>query len=86
VSQFKPFADDTATLAIGEFSAENGTHIVSFYGTLDISRDQIGLTRARELRALLSDVIATLEADRDLPARAPDQPRPNTTTVENPFV
>ena len=85
MSQFKPFADDTATLAIGEFTAENGKRSVSLYGTLDISCDQIGLDHARELQKLLAEVVTTLEAVPDLPTRAPDQPKPNQTAVDNPF-
>jgi hypothetical protein len=87
MSQFQPFADDTATWAIGEFNAENGTHVVSLYGTLDITRDQIGLGHARALQTLLSNIVASLEATADLPTRAPAQPQPSgQQTVKNPFV
>ena len=86
MSQFQPFADDTSTWAIGELSAENGEHFISLYGTLDITRDQLGLGHARALRNLLSNVVATLEAVADLPARAPEPLQPSgQQTVKNPF-
>lgn len=86
MSQFHAFADDTATWAIGDFNAENGEHCVSLYGTLDITRDQIGLSHARALQTLLSNVVKSLEAVTDLPAHAPERPQPSgQQTVKNPF-
>ena len=85
MSRFKPFADDTATLAIGEFTVENGTQSVLLYGTLDITRDQAGLDRAHELAALANDIVATLEAIADLPAHALVPPKAPGQTVKNPF-
>lgn len=85
MSRFVPFSDDTATLAIGEFNAENGLQSVALYGTLDITRDKGGLERARELATLVGDIVAKLEATADLPARPPVQPRTAGQSVKNPF-
>lgn len=85
MSRFKPFADDTATLAIGEFNAENGTQSVALYGTLDITRDKAGLDRARELAALAGYIVAALESVADLPAHGPVTDKPAGQTVKNPF-
>lgn len=85
MTRFKPFADDTATFAIGEFTVENGTQSVALYGTLDITRDQFGLGRARELAALTSDIVTALEAIADLPANAPVLAKAASQTVKNPF-
>jgi len=85
MSRFDPFADDTATMAIGEFNVENGRQAVSLYGSLDVTRDQIGLDRARQIAAVLNTVIQALEAVPDLPAVAPVVAGPATKTVKNPF-
>ena len=85
MTRFKPFADDTATFAIGEFTVENGTQSVALYGTLDITRDHVGLGHARELAALAGDIVAALEAIGNLPAHAPVSAKAATQTVKNPF-
>jgi hypothetical protein len=82
-SAFKPFADDAASLGIGELTLENGTARVAVYGQLDLTRDKAGLKRARELKAVLDAVVRHLEAAHDLPDQLP-LPEP-TKTVENPF-
>ncbi len=79
----KPFADDAAAIAIGELKIENGQDRIALYGSLDLTRDKAGLRHARELAAVLADVVRVLEADTALPdAVAPaETPR----TVKNPF-
>lgn len=68
---FHPFGDDAAELTIsggdGTLTIENGTDCVSLFGELDITRDQAGLHRARQLKAAVDAVVAVLEA-ADLPA------------------
>ena len=78
-----PFADDTASIGIGDLAVENGTDCVSLGGSLDITRDKKGLAQARALQALLTQVIGHLEVDKNLPDAVPPPAAAKTTT--NPF-
>lgn len=80
----KPFADDSATTSIGDLSAENGTSAVKLSGSLEITRDKVGLKRARALKALADGICHELEA-ADLPERAAQETRSASEDVENPF-
>jgi hypothetical protein len=79
----RPFADDAATLSIGELKIENGQDQIALYGNLDLTRDQTGLRHARQLKVLLDDIVRALEADKNLPDQVapPDKPQ----QVKNPF-
>ena len=81
---FEPFADEAATIALGELTIENRLDRMSLFGSLDVTRDREGLTNARRLRTLLDQAIAVLEGEADrLPARV--QTGTDTTVVRNPF-
>ena len=56
-----PFADDAASIGIGDLTIENGTEEVSLHGSLDITRDKKGLIHAQALKALLDQAVAYLE-------------------------
>src|SRR3978361_1463789 len=43
MTKFTPFADDAGSTAVGKLTIENGTAVVSVYGSLDITRDKVGL-------------------------------------------
>lgn len=62
-----PFADDDASMSIGELTIENGTRRVAIFGQLELTRDRRGLKRAMALKEVLDKLVATLEAG-DLPA------------------
>lgn len=81
--EFQPFADDAASLGLGEFTIENGRERVALYGSLDLTRDQAGLRLARALKGVLDATVAHLEAAHDLPGQVPPPEKP--TTVRNPF-
>ena len=77
-----PYADDTATVTIAGLTVENGRDKVALYGSLDLTRDKVGLRSAQALKALLDGVVRALEGDAALPdAVAPPQA---TTTVRKP--
>ena len=78
----KPFADDAASISIGELTVENGTDRIALYGSLDLTRDKQGLAHARALKALLDQAVQLLEADKSLPDAAPPAA---AKTVANPF-
>ncbi len=80
----KPFADDEAVASIGDLAIENGTGKVAISGSVEITRDQVGLERARALKQLADDLVAELEA-----CHAPQQVAAAQTAsvdqVANPF-
>lgn len=78
-----PFADDSATAAIGGLTIENGSDRVALYGSLDLTLDQAGLAHARALRAILDAAVRHLEAQPALPKTLP--PPPTGGHVANPF-
>ena len=83
MTTLKPFANDAASISIGELTIENGTDSIALYGSLDLTRDKQGLGHARALAALLSQAIQLLETDTSLPDAVPPPVAPKT--VKNPF-
>ena len=83
MTTLKPFADDAASVSIGELTVENGTDRIALYGSVDLTRDRQGLAHARALAALLDEAIRLLEADTSLPDAVP--PPAAAGTVKNPF-
>ena len=75
---FSPYADDAASLSIGELTLENGTERVAVHGQLDLTRDKAGLKLARELKTVLDAVVHHLEAAHDLPEHIPAPEKPRT--------
>lgn len=78
-----PFADNAASLSLGNLTIENGFDRLALYGSLDITRDQKGLDLAHTLRTLLDQAVAVLEHERGLPAVAEGPVL--AETVKNPF-
>lgn len=83
MTKLTPFADDAASILMGELTIENGTDRIALYGSLDLTRDKQGLAHARALAALLDQAIRLLEADTSLPDAVPPPVAPKT--VMNPF-
>ena len=79
----KPFANDSAAIAVGDLQIENGRDRIAIYGSLDLTRDQAGLALARDMLTLLGTVVKSLEADSALPAAIPAPKKPST--ARNPF-
>lgn len=73
-----PFANDAASVTVGRLTVESGTDRVTLYGSLDVTRDQLGLARARVLLAILQAAVQQLEGEGDLPAILPDATEPKT--------
>ncbi len=78
----QPFQNESQSLGIGELTIENRIDQVELYGSLTITRDQAGLQRARELKAVVDATLAALEATPNLPAQIELRP---TDKVDNPF-
>jgi hypothetical protein len=83
MAAFKPYADDAASLSIGEMKLENGGDHIAIYGNVDLTRDKAGLAHAKALKQVLDDIVRVLEGDPKLPdAVAPPKA---AGTVKNPF-
>jgi len=78
-----PFANDSEAQSLGGLTIENGTDQVSLYGSLDLTKDKVGLKQARALKATVGAIIEVLEAEKSLPDKIapPDKPQ----EVKNPF-
>jgi hypothetical protein len=83
MTKLTPFADDAASIAIDKLTVENGAQQVSLYGSLDITRDKVGLQHALALKAVIDQAVQVLTSDPALPQRLP--PSDKSTTVRNPF-
>lgn len=79
---FKPFADDHSQVMLNDLTLENQGDRVSIYGSIQITRDQIGLAQARELLMTLQQAVDYL-ASQDLPQQLPESD--DGDEVENPF-
>ena len=79
----KPYADDAASVTIGDLTLENGQDCVAIGGSVDLTRDKAGLAYARALKAALDAVVHALESDPALPDKVVPPKAP--TEVKNPF-
>jgi len=81
MSKFVPFADESATLAIGKLNVENRLDRVSLFGDLDLTLDRLGLEQAKTLQSLINSVVEVLES-QTLPDKVATAP---VVKVSNPF-
>lgn len=79
----QPYANDSQSQQIGKLTLENQQDRVVLYGQLELTRDQLGLSQARELLAVLQAVVQTLEAAEALPEQLPAA---MIDVVDNPFM
>jgi len=80
--RFVPFANEADVLEVGRLMFENRLDRVTISGDVDLTADRQGLAAARLLHDLLGQVVASLEARKDLPERLPP---PDVQSVKNPF-
>ena len=83
MTEFTPFADDAASMAIAKLTVENGTDRIALYGSVDLTWDRQGLVHARALKAILDQAVHVLETQTDLPDAVPTAAAPRS--VANPF-
>ena len=83
MTKLTPFADDATSIAIDKLTIENAQAQLSIYGSLDITRDQVGLQHALALKALIDQAVQVLTSDPALPQRLPPADKPKM--VRNPF-
>ena len=77
-----PFQNESDALQLGDLTIENRVDRVSFYGSLDITRDKIGLENAQQLKSIIEMIVGELESS-ELPDQIAIEP---TDTVNNPFL
>jgi hypothetical protein len=78
---FVPYANEADVLHFGNLTVENRVDRITLSGDADLTADRQGLALARQLHALLGQVVATLEGQS-----LPDQlPPPEVKTADNPF-
>ena len=82
MSDFKPFANESDVLTLGNLSIENRVDRISLSGDVELTKDKAGLALARQLQAIIDATVKALEADKALPdAVQVVKPR----SVKNPF-
>ena len=79
---FKPYANEADVQRIGDLEIENRVDQVTLTGDLVLTMDKPGLALAKELQSLLSEVVRTLEANKQLPETVELKP---AKVVKNPF-
>ncbi|QOX81052.1 hypothetical protein FY034_18930 (plasmid) [Trichlorobacter lovleyi] len=81
-----PYTNESEVIQINGLSIENRLDRVSFYGSIDLTKDSIGLDHARKIKGIIDAVLTTLEKEDKngaLPGEIETEP---TIAVENPFV
>ncbi len=78
---FKPFANETDALTVGELNIENRVDRVSIFGSVDVTRDKRGLKMALALKALAEALVVELSS-ATLPDTVASKPVGRT---DNPF-
>jgi len=78
-----PYADDAASMTIGDLTLENSQDCVAVGGSVNLTSDKAGLAYARALKAALDEIVHSLESESALPDRV--APPKAATEVKNPF-
>ena len=82
MSDFRPYADESDVLTLGNLAIENRVDRVTLQGDVELTRDQRGLALAKQLKAVIDATVKALEADKALP-EAVETIKPRR--VKNPF-
>jgi hypothetical protein len=84
---FKAFANDTDVLNIhgDALTITNDPVRIVISGTLELTRDRVGLKAALALQQAIGSVVDVMQAAPSLPEHITDEPPATTGTVDNPF-
>jgi len=77
-----PYQNETTSLLIGDLTIENRLDRISLYGSLDITKDAMGLTNALQLKAIINATVEALQQEPHLPEHIEIEA---TDSVANPF-
>ncbi len=78
---FNPYANEADVLEIAGLTLENRLDRISVYGSLELTRDQTGLTAALALQTAINQIITTLQGTALPEHIAP----PRISETDNPF-
>jgi hypothetical protein len=78
----EPFKNETESITLGQLTIENRLDQVEMYGSLSITRDQVGLALALKLKSVLDATIDHLQQASDLPTHITFRP---TDSIDNTF-
>ncbi len=78
-----PYHNETTSLLIGDLTVENRLDRISLYGSLDITKDHIGLEDAQQLKDIIDSIVDTLQKENNLPKRIVIE---KADSVLNPFL
>ena len=78
---FDPYANEADVVIIGKLMIENRLDRITLSGDVDLTFDQAGLAKDRDLHQLLGAIVARL----DTAALPGALPAPDVKTVKNPF-
>ena len=82
MSDFKPYANESDALTLGNLAIENRVDRISLSGDVELTKDKAGLALAKQLQAVIDATVKALQADAALPdAVQVVKPR----SVKNPF-
>lgn len=79
---FMAYENETDSFLIENLTVENRLDRISLYGSLDITKDRIGLERALKLKQIIDASIEALKRDKQLPESIETD---SEETIENPF-
>ena len=79
---FKPYANESDVLRIGDLEIENRIDRVTLTGDVVLTRDKAGLALAKDLLTLMRNIVKALEDDKQLPDVVKLK---EAKTVKNPF-
>ena len=82
MNHFKPYANESDVIRIGALEIENRTDRIALTGDVVLTRDKAGLALAKELQALMDQVVKALEAEEKLPEKVGIK---SARVVKNPF-
>lgn len=89
MSTFQPFQNDSQSVGIGDLTLENQGQQVNLYGSATFTLDKQSLATAKQLQAVLTDIVAYLEttdAPTTNPAEIDHQQQQTVEEVRNPFL
>ena len=81
MATFKPFEDEEASITIDELTVENRLDRISIYGSVQITKDKVGLQQAKKLKELIDATVVALDKG-SLPDHVAITP---SEKVKNPF-
>jgi len=83
--EFKPLEDADSVVNIGGLSIENGSDALLVNGSLELTRDEESIGRARQLAELFSKIANKLDADIKAGLTSDTVEEGAVTEISNPF-